>query len=1010
MPLPGNLTAVTLTGTYVTAVGTPCSGSVTFYLDAVIADATGSVILYPSATVATLDINGHFSIELPATNDTHLYPEPFTYRVLEKLTGAQSRVYSISLPSDLAPTVDLSALTPSQSISPVGVTITGTPTAGQVPTATGPSNADWQTPTGGAGDLVAANNLSDVESAPTARTNLGLGTAATQASSAFDAAGSASTAQSNAETYTTAQIAAEVTRANAAYDASGAAAAAQTASETYTAAQISAEVERANAAYDAVGAASTAQSAAESYTAAFFQPLRPWIFDVTASPYNAKGNGQIVTDGAMSLASTTLTSTSGLFAVGDIGKAIQVKGAGSTGVTTLVTTISAYNSPTSVTLAAANASGSAQTGLTVLWASDDTAAIQSAINAAVGYAQGHGGAATVLFPAAAKEFYGIAGALNTSASGNAQLTIPVVATIGNKLVITFQGAGDGAAQQHWQQVPPQMSGSTLVSFGVFASTSAQTASINAHGNPSLLGGPSEPGGYGVSPGVFTNVHVVLQGLSLRTVHTAWGLGYTAADLDGCANAALRDFGYGTLGTVGNGDFGNPSLFGTGLDIGLLLPISGNNDLVVLDNVTCFGGYTYGLFATEHTDMLGVRILYCWAGLCPVGLYDGSVGSTHAIRGFVSVEACHYQLYLIGAGSGGVGPYLHLLLDSEGSVLFGDNGSGTPSISARGQVVLTGEVTLPISLDWPVGYEIVNDQISFPATVVTSAYTVTALDEVIEADATSGAYAVTLPTAVGRSRRVTIVKVDSTTNAITITPQSGQTIDGASSIIIAAEWGSVTLSPSPTGSWRLGCSTVDTTDLPKRPASPGTPGSSPLASPCDHAHPWVEFTAQDHGYLTWSDKPTACNSTGTAPSAQQLQLVRLHLPVAATVTNLVLFVQSVTGVSLTSGENFAGLYTSSGTLLSATADQSTDWTTTGTKPMALVTPQACAAGDYYLGFFVNGSTLPTFAKSVSGFSIVNTGLMASNSRYATGTGSLTTAMPGTYGTLSGSSNAFWAALS
>jgi hypothetical protein len=67
----------------------------------------------------------------------------------------------------------------------------------QIPTGTSSSTVAIGNDSRITGALQAANNLSDV-TASTARTNLGLGTAATQASSAFDAAGAASAAQAAA--------------------------------------------------------------------------------------------------------------------------------------------------------------------------------------------------------------------------------------------------------------------------------------------------------------------------------------------------------------------------------------------------------------------------------------------------------------------------------------------------------------------------------------------------------------------------------------------------------------------------------------------------------------------------------------------------------------------------------------------------------------------------------------------------------------------------------------------
>jgi hypothetical protein len=172
MALPGNLTVVTVTGTYLTPVGVPCTGTVTFSLDYPLADATGTTILYSGDTTVVLDATGRVLIQLAATDQTQLSPEPFTYRVTEAIAGRPLRVYNISLPSASAPTVDLSALAPVPPVVPVGVTISGTPSAGQVVTALSSTTADWQTPA--ATTTLSAADASVVvggtSSAPTVRT------------------------------------------------------------------------------------------------------------------------------------------------------------------------------------------------------------------------------------------------------------------------------------------------------------------------------------------------------------------------------------------------------------------------------------------------------------------------------------------------------------------------------------------------------------------------------------------------------------------------------------------------------------------------------------------------------------------------------------------------------------------------------------------------------------------------------------------------------------------------
>lgn len=535
--------------------------------------------------------------------------------------------------------------------------------------------------------------------------------------------------------------------------------------------------------------------------------LRPWEFDVTAPAYGAKGDGQQVHDGAMASGSAVLTSATANFQLSDVGKAIQVKGAGSAASTTLVTTIASRQSATQVTLAAANASGSAVSGALVLWGTDDTGAFKAAVNAAVAYAQLHSGIAKIVIPPAvyAGGFYAIAGApvQGGATKGNAQIPLPVISATANKLTLIFEGVGNGSAFQHWNQTTLQ-TGCTLVSFGVYASPSTQVSDINANGNCSVIGGPTPPYGYGISPGVFSNVLPLLRNLSIRTTHSAQGLTWTAFDAFGCAEANLENVTWGTTGLVADHDFDNPGIFGTGLSIGVLMPAPGNNDNCRTSNISCQGGYTFGIFLTEHfvADRMGV--LYCFAGLCPVGYYDNSVGSEHAINiGQASIEACQNTMYVIGVGAGGVGPWIYGVIDSEGVPSFVDNTGGTGLAALLGEVQLVGIVTpSQVNVAHPTGLRIRNGMQGYVAQSVTANYAVTVMDDTILVDASTGPVTVTLISAAWTPNVYTIKRIDSVTaNAVTIACQAGEHIDGATTKSLTGQWQTARVFPARvSGSW------------------------------------------------------------------------------------------------------------------------------------------------------------------------------------------------------------------
>jgi hypothetical protein len=101
-----------------------------------------------------------------------------------------------------------------------------------------------------------------------------------------------------------------------------------------------------------------------------------WV-NVKHPDFGAKGDGKTLSNGAITTGTPNFTSASNPFTVADVGKSIVVVGAGAAGVP-LVTTILAYVSVGAVTLSA-NASTTVS-GASVLYGTDDSAAIQGAID------------------------------------------------------------------------------------------------------------------------------------------------------------------------------------------------------------------------------------------------------------------------------------------------------------------------------------------------------------------------------------------------------------------------------------------------------------------------------------------------------------------------------------------------------------------------------------------------------------------------------------------------------
>lgn len=174
-----------------------------------------------------------------------------------------------------------------------------------------------------------------------------------------------------------------------------------------------------------------------------------------------------------------------------------------------------------------------------------------------------------------------------------------------------------------------------------------------------------------------------------------------------------------------------------------------------------------------------------------------------------------------------------------------------------------------------------------------------------------------------------------------------------------------------------------------------------------------FQPSDHSLIGWSFDPVTAVNSGVAFTTGVIHLVKVNVRYAATISNVVYNVTAAGG-TLTTGQNFVGLYTDLGTRIAVTADQTTNWGSTGVKTTAFTTTYPAPPGVYYLGFLTNGTTGVSLARATgtsNAGAMINVGLTASAYRFATNSAGQTT-LPSSI-TLSSNgqdTNAVWAAIS
>lgn len=274
----------------------------------------------------------------------------------------------------------------------------------------------------------------------------------------------------------------------------------------------------------------------------------PWQFK--PEDYGAKGDGKVALVSVTS-SSSTITSSTPVFTstAVDGGKNIIICGAQGTPDGPIIDTIDTVISSTQATLTSSTPTVT-QSGLAMVFSSDDRTAIDDCIQAATTYALANEYFCQVVL---SDKIYGLGSGTYYSNAGSGgaiytyftQVRIPTPDVSGHTRKLEFQlvGPADASHETFWDSQVPNLVSGALVSY---SSATPDEAGLQ----PSIVGGPL--GGASTGAGGFFNTKVVIKGI--QTWQPGWTdmIGFDLNNIAGCRIIGAGSFAFAPSTTSGGG--------------------------------------------------------------------------------------------------------------------------------------------------------------------------------------------------------------------------------------------------------------------------------------------------------------------------------------------------------------------------------------------------------------------------------------------------------------------------